>query len=313
MRRRTTVTLAGAAALVLLGASPAMAAPPEGLYFVQWGGDLYEMDPDTLATSLVGDGLDDIAITGLDVDDAGQGYAVDYDANPATLYEVDVLAGTIVPLAPLRYADGEPVVDCTGLDYTNGVVYVACDNSDQGSDVGTVDPSTGILTPMLSGTRVAALAVDPSSGILYGFSYGFWDDDLDSWVTYLVSYEEGVETVVETMVGGVTFYAADFQADGTVLWTLADEDDGDLAELDGTDLNGWSLRVLSGYLEGEWTENLTVLDSEPVAPVEEELPEEETLPATGADSAALLTGAAVALLGGFVLLAVRLRQRRLEV
>jgi hypothetical protein len=159
-------------------------------------------NPATAALTEVGTGgvNDDFAyVEGVDVDDAGLGYAVGTYYNPGPIggfvQTADANTGTLGAEVAVYFPDGgggEIYPDaCFGVDYTAGVVLIACEIDGEGDDdttyVGEVDPATGELssTYVLGNVNdeysaylpVLSLALNPLTGDVYfGSSYEFGDD-----------------------------------------------------------------------------------------------------------------------------------------
>jgi len=219
-----------------------------------YGWQFYDASPVDAALTPVGEpGLLPFAesVEGVDVDDDGHGYAVtttwetdqgdppddctENDERPecdppilllypigATLYVADAAAGTLsggIPVTILTDDTGPeftPADSCFALDYTAGVLLLACNIYGDGSTayIGSVDPDTGRLYPdtVLPPeyfVEFDAIAVSPIDGTIWGFAgneYGTitLDDELPQYVGY-----------TDFAVGG-----ADFDRDG-VLWATA--------------------------------------------------------------------------------------------
>jgi hypothetical protein len=181
-------------------------------------------------------------ISGVDVDDAGHGYAIatlfeyeepegdeqfgDRFPSEGWLYQADANTGALSDGKQIRIDDGgnDPVWanECTAIDYTAGVITAVCytyGNVRIGY-VGTIDASgaEAVLTADTflweqDGTDIyfTAIAIDPTDGTLYGFSLTFtnhiWTITLDGADPVKVS-EDSI---------GYTVAAADFDRSGQ-LW-----------------------------------------------------------------------------------------------
>lgn len=173
MRRSIMLTTAAAGGAILLGLAPIAAAAAPVPYVYAWdAGTLLELtDPVTGVGEVVPTTNSAYAVTGLDVDGTGAGYAVSYGGE-ANLHAVDVLTGVVTDLGVLTF-NGFPVIDCTGLDLTGGVLTVVCDfvdGQDGDSTYLTVDTATLVTTLITSSeVRVASIATNPIDGVLYGF------------------------------------------------------------------------------------------------------------------------------------------------
>ena len=145
-------------------------------------------------------------LQGVDVDDDGLGYAVgtfDFEDEPAGgfLYPYD--ANTAVFGLGLEvtidFGDVSPTVDgCNAIDYSAGIPVVSCfilfEDGDSGNFyannyIGAIDPATGEIQSGFiefpgdteqfdDNVTVNAIALDPTSGLLYVFTTEFPDDVL---------------------------------------------------------------------------------------------------------------------------------------
>jgi hypothetical protein len=196
--------IVGAVAVAsMFAASPAAAAVlPSGQRITvidNQDNQYFVADPATAGLTEVGNGgvNDEYAyVEGVDVDDAGLGYAVGtyYNSGPigGFVQTADANTGTVGAEVAVYFPDGGGGViypdACSGVDYTAGVVLIACSSDDEGDDdttyVGEVDPATGelSLTYVLSNVNdeysaylpVLSLALNPLTGDLYfGSAYLF--------------------------------------------------------------------------------------------------------------------------------------------
>lgn len=294
--RRTALTVTAGIAAAGLALAPAAALAAPVIYVYAWdAGALVEyIDPAAGEGEVIPTTDEVYEVAGLDVAEDGTGYAVDY-VNESHLYSVDVLTGATADLGALTYA-GETVGDCTGLDYTAGVVTIVCDNIVDGvgqSHYLTVDPATLTTTLVVSSEiRAASIATDPADGQLYGFGYN----------GAIVSVDTGSAVQVGSTPFSATVWGADFASDGS-LWGIVDESDV------ATTVGPWTFHA--GLFEAvigeseEFFENITVYEA--AAPIEPAAPQ---LAATGSDSAPVLFGAlAVIALGAGIATAVTVRRR----
>lgn len=299
---RPAFALGAAATLVMLGAAPASAAPlPEGTILTAgWGSAaIYSASPTSGALTLVGP-TDQYYFGGLDVDSAtGEGFAVTYSTSPTTdpptaaLYSLDGTTGATVFIDTVTLG-GDDVKGCTDLDYTAGVILVACDINGAESFIATVDPATAVATvvyPVIP--RLNAIAVSPA-GELYGVTF-----NNEVFLIDLVggTYDDLGDTNVGIYVSG-----ADFDQAGVLYISSARSmEPYVLATLDLTSLVGTVIGplALDGAEVGAGQGDVSVTGTVPaVVPV-------ATHPPTGYDAMplALLTLALLAV--GGVLLVTR--------
>ncbi len=253
MRRAALATTALAASFTLV-AAPAFAAEPVGYALTWTSTTLYQLEPGTDAVEIA-DTTGVESVTGLDFDADGNGYAVTYNGQPH-LWAIDV-TGDATLVGIITDAGGEVADDCTALDYTDGVISVACDDLGTQTNVfGIVDPATAIITPLqeLPG-RVSSLAHNPVDDTMYGFDY--------DGPVYAITV--GTATNVGSTPDDTTFWGADFDSTGA-LWVAVND-----TTIDGTTLLGWDLVAIDADIPdtGEFIENLAVYEAVE-APVEEE-------------------------------------------
>lgn len=281
--RRVVLATAALAASMTLVAAPAFAAAPVG-YALTWASTtLYQLEDGTTPVEVENStGVD--SVTGLDFDTDGKGYAVTFDL-VSQLWSVDV-TGQATFVGDIADAAAATARNCTALDYTAGVISVACDQvGTNGFAFGTVDPTTAVFTLVqLLPTRVASIAHDPISGVMYGFGYS----------GEVLSIGGGV-TQVGTVPGNATLWGADFDSTGA-LWAATDTP--------ATSVLGWPLVTIpyQGYnpAVSEFIENISVYEAAAVAPVDEQPAAAPELAATGMESG---TTALVGLAGALSLLA----------
>lgn len=193
----------------------------------------FEANPADAALTAVGTaGAANLFVSGVDVDDTGHGYAVatDFSEGPVAGYVLtaDATTGTLSNAVPvtLNFGDVFPAADeCTAIDYTGGALIAACQiySDFDATYVGTLDPTSGVLTPFieLNGGEdfpflyITAIATDPTTGTLYGYS---WDFPSSSGVQWVLGDD--------LLTGGPDIFnpvwGADFDRDGQ-LWITTDE------------------------------------------------------------------------------------------
>jgi len=293
MRRTVLLTAAAGTAAVMLGLAPAAATAAPVVYAYAWdGGALIEYtDPIAGIGEVVPTTTAAFAVTGLDVDSSGVGYAVSYDGE-SHLFSVDVVTGDVADLGVLTF-NAVPVVDCTGLDYTGGVLTVVCDFVDGQSGLSTyltVDLATLTTTVIVSSPiRVASIATDPADGTLIGFGYS----------AEIMEVTAGSAVQVGSVTGNDTLWGADFATDGS-LWATVDFPET------ATTVGSWTFHPAALDLAGDdFAENITVLEhAEPPAPAA------PGLVATGAQPTAPMLGAIALLVIGAGIAAVVGTRRR---
>ena len=203
----------------------------------------YNVNPSTAVATPVGTPTPVATeISGVDVDDAGHGYAIatlfefgepegEDPIGPrypsqGWLYKADANTGALSEAKQIRIDDGgaDPVYanECTAIDYTKGVITAVCytyGNVRIGY-VGTIDASgdEAVLTADTflweqDGTDLyfTAIAVDPTDGTLYGFDVTF---DNHLW-TITLDGADPVKYSEDDVLYNVA--AADFDRDGQ-LW-----------------------------------------------------------------------------------------------
>ena len=325
--RRWIIFVVGAAIVsVLLTVTPAAAAGnraalPAGTRITvldRVTGTLSTADPETAqqtpSGSAGGSGFADI-----DVDDTGRGYAITFELLgavplvPSTIRAVDLVAGTASPAVTVVHVDGSPA-SCPTLEYRAGVVLADCVVERLGipaSLFGTIDPATGVLTPVWEYAPVntdvgSGLATDPTTGYLY-LAAG----------SNLLRVDLAAQTFQTVATMSAPVLQGDFDRDG-VYWATLDvgvpAGSGLDTALATVDLSTGAQDVRGSLdTDGDPTTvsawGLTVWGAAP-APVPPILPAAPTLPPTGAN-VDVVTGAGAGLLlaGGIVVMSIRLARR----
>lgn len=234
-RALTSAIVVGAVAIgSVFAAAPASAATlPSGQQITvidsfEW--QFYEASPVDASLTAVGAMVpfESDYITGVDVNDDGIGYAVaTFDEGGGYLYNADANTGTLSNdiLITFNFGDVFPDADeCTAIDYTDGVIVAACQlyGDFDATYVGTVDPATGVLTPIveLAGVEdflyITAIAIDPISGLFYAVAYDF--EAIPQYTLWTLDEVTGA-----TFVTGLSraAFGADFDRDGQ-LWVTSE-------------------------------------------------------------------------------------------
>lgn len=301
-RSRLLALGAVSAAAVLLAAGPASAAPiADGTIFTTgwYGGQLYTADSSTGALTTVGASSGTNWISGLDFDGTtGVGYAVTYLTDPviedgpygdAQLFTIDPVTG-LTTLVGTVTRNGEPVANCLDLDYTGGVILIACDYDATESWIGAVDPVTAAATQIVpSIDRTQAIARNGSTLIAFGFEGVVNSVDLtDGTVTPLgvLSTPGLYPTGADFDAAGALFVASAGSMEPYSLWSF------DVASLTGELIGPMGLDGEDVGSGNDISVTGTVGGSVPTA----------TLPDTGFDTAPIALGALLALLAGGALL-----------
>ncbi len=325
----------------MFAAAPANAAPlPAGQQITvlnSESGQFYFANNNTAAQTAVGSGnpivLDGDYLTGIDVDDTGLGYAIATyypdGAAGAYLYSADANTGVLDYIDSIYFNFGdfsEEMDECTGIDYTDGVLMLACHDFEEEEEgdrgyIGVWDFDLGEAIPLIELTGdpdideddpqfpnepdngfdfkpISAIAIDPISGLIYVFTQEF-DPSYKNGI-YTASEDAGLTDVSDT--DNYEINGADFDRGGQ-LWvttyvfpipTLIPENNGGLATVNPADG--------------------TVPFSEPWADQEESIDPITVwggLPATGpADSTAVVVGGAALLLFGAILAVGATARRR---
>lgn len=342
------LTVAGFAVASMFAASPASAAAlPAGqqITVLDTTGQFSEANNDTAALTAVGAGnlveLDGNLPKGIDVNDDGLGYAVAtwYPEGPngSYLYSADANTGVLDSLnpgtsTPIYFYFGDftqRMDDCTGIDYTGGVILLACmEYDDEGEGdrayIGVWDLDFGSAIPLIELTgdpaidpgeenpnqpentfdfrEITAIATHPVSGLLYVFTDEYFDGVVTHGV-YTASEDAGLTPVTDT--GDYVVYGADFDRSGQ-LWasTFLVPTFNRAIEVNETGLATVNLADGSIPFSAAWADQQQ--DYEPLT-----VWGTETLAATGsAVPVAPLTIAALALLSGAILAGVTMLRRR---
>ena len=293
MRRSIMLTTAAAGGAILLGLAPIAAAAAPVPYVYAWeSGTLIELtDPVAGVGEVVPTTNPANAVTGLDLDGTGVGYAVSYNGE-ALLHSVNVLTGVVTDLGILTF-NGFPVIDCTGLDLTGGVLTVVCDfvdGQDGDSTYLTVDTATLVTTLITSSeVRVASIATNPIDGVLYGFGYS----------GEIMSVTGAGAAQVGSVSDGRVLWGADFANDGS-LWGAVNSPETPVT------VGAWTFFPANADVDGgdEFVENLTVYEAAaPVVP-------SPALVATGAEQTPVALGAiAILVVGAGIAIVVANRRR----
>ena len=304
----------GAAALILIGASPAAAAgssidPGDSLYAIDCDDTVYndwqlmKVEPSTAASTPIGDGSgstseDFFACAGQPAynSSTGKSYYIQwqYDTDPQQYFlaSIDLATGDSTTIGEFFYIDGEfptyPYVEsmAIGLD---GSAYAFS----QGF-LWSVDLSSGELTPIdesLSNTY--AFAVDPTTGIFYAIDSSNNRYSVSSDGSYI--YLDTVTLPAET-----TIYSLQIDGGGR-FWIEVDDSNLD------SDAGLWSFApadAATPTYSGEFIDDPYYTEALLIVPG-------AALAATGADFggvAPLAAGGAALALAGVALLALRRRR-----
>lgn len=307
MPSRLLVVGALSAASIALVAAPAAAAPiADGTIFTPswYGGQLYTASPTDGALTAIGSPSGVNLISGLDFDgDTGIGYAVTYatqSSDPdvplgdSELYTVDPVTGAMASVGVIT-RNGEPVDNCLDLDYTAGVILIACDWDATESWIGSVDPATAAVTLVVpSIDRTQGIARQGDTLIAFGFEGVVNSVDLaDGTITDL--------GIVAT--SGLYPAGADFAGDGTLYVSSH-------ASMEPFNLYTFDVASLTGELVGPMgLDGADVGAGEDVSVTSLTPTDAPALAATGLDAAPLAAGALLAALGAALLAAARYRSR----
>jgi hypothetical protein len=161
--------------------------------------------------------------TGVDVDDAGLGWAIGQVGRTLTptLWKADATTATLTSPVTITLAGGGVIDACNGIDLAkDGRVLIACVQDDGGdaapiSHVGYVD-AAGLFTPVASWSLQEfqiffSLALDPVTGVLWGFG------PFDGPYSYTIDLaDESYERIAPI---GQNAYGADFDRDGKLFVT----------------------------------------------------------------------------------------------
>lgn len=240
----TGAIVAGALAVAsMFAAAPASAATlPDGAKITvidDDGEQFYNVSPSTAVATPVGTpSPDNTDIAAVDVDDQGLGYAIgntdpseEDEFGAAWLFKADANTGTLSEVKQVLIDDDGDVLayanECTALDYSSGVITAVCYTWGGGEIgyVGTIDASgenavldtdTKLWEQDGSWVFFTAIAIDPTDGTIYGFSFdqgtaNLWTITLDGADPALAT-DEPYYYIVE---------AADFDRGGQ-LWLSID-------------------------------------------------------------------------------------------
>ena len=249
----TGALIAGAVAVAsMFAAAPASAATlPAGQKITvieQLSDQFFNVNPANAAATAVGtvDSLIEEYVSGVDVDDAGLGYAsataLEFVGEE---FEIGVPDGGWIYKADAntgKLSDGKPVLiylpdaedpysdECSAIDYSKGVITAVCYIYEQSEQefyrtafIGTVDvtsdPSNALLTPLTILTDYddnfyyfAAIAISPTTGTIYAFS-GYQYD------AYTITLDDAEPTFIDYTNDAVV--GADFDRSGQ-LWLSVD-------------------------------------------------------------------------------------------
>jgi hypothetical protein len=244
MRTRALSFVAATAALAfggLLVASPASAATlPDGQHITiveqiqgsPGGSRMWTVSPVDALTTDNKPVQSPIDIEAIDVNDDGFGYATEsrFDGETtrtAWLWKADANTGVLSDPVQILLANQTIVSECQGLDYSGGVITVACtDNAFNGDPqngyLGEVS-TAGVFTPHFNSQSqedvtldFTAVAVNPVDGQLWAFTEDDgWpvDRSADPWILGTIVPLEGSDRVD----------GADFDRDGQLFVVAASE------------------------------------------------------------------------------------------
>lgn len=303
-------------------------------------GQISFANSDTAALTPVGptwqDELEGDFLTGVDVDDDGQGYAigVSYADGPdaSYLYTADAKNGVLEYLAGIWILYGGDVPlranECAGIDYTGGVLTLACtiyqsDGFDRNvAFIGTWDFDDEILIPWLELNGdpaipydpegeapnepedsfdyrfITAIASDPVGGKLYVFT-----GEGDGYFIYTASEDDGLTPVSDT--AEYVVLGADFDRGGQ-LWVTTYRYNIVARAIAPGDAGLATLNPATGAFPftAAWADQ-----EQQIQPIT--VWGKEILPVSGpADPAAPIAGAALLLLAGTILAGVTALRRR---
>ena len=192
-------------------------------------GPFYDVDPADAATTAVGTGSGVYAY-GLDVNDDGLGYLLGYE-DGYRIWTADANTGTASDPKPLHFATDPDPYDCGDLDLNpaTGELLVNCtwftSETANVSTISTVDPATGLLTPIISLSGVNyiafdAIALNSVTGVLWAFA------DVEGYGSYIIDRTLQTATFVSPMEDYTP--AADFDRDGQLFLSTEqfDEEEG---------------------------------------------------------------------------------------
>jgi hypothetical protein len=311
-----SVALAAAstAALVLIGAAPAIAAgnsidPGDSLYAIscnsgsynQW--QLLGVIPETAAATTIGtgDGTEGKGCGAQPAYDAttGKSYYIQWTSTDegsfTTLVEIDTITGVSTTIGEFHYVDGEiPVTpDVISMAIgTDGAAYAIAQSD--GAELFSVDLTTALVTPIDSTLNdIFSFAVNPVTGDFYVINE---DGELFS---YDVATGDGVSigsVPIETEDQGL--YSLQIDGGGT-FWVEIDDDSDSRGGLWSFTLDTFATPVFSGHFIDDpfYTEALLIVPGV--------VPPKPQLAATGVDAGLGLGVAGFLALAGLLLVVRR--------
>jgi uncharacterized repeat protein (TIGR01451 family) len=211
-------------------------------WWMNEGGDLFSVDLDTGAGSLIGQMPEWLAAE-IEYDNstgrlfASMGFRPWYgDSMGPRLYELDPKTGEA-----LGYVELEEPCSLPGLEFVDGTLYGTC-SYDQGGDpdLYIIDPDTGdmyYIGETYVGTLVHGLAYDESSGIMYGLAAGngpneLWEIDLGDGEANLVCDIEEWDDYVSEWDDVYDLRSIEFGPDGQLYGAFAEDSDLALIDID---------------------------------------------------------------------------------
>jgi hypothetical protein len=253
-RALTGAIIVGAVAVAsMFAAAPASAATlPAGqkITVIEQGTDQFStVNPANAAATPVGtvDALIDEYVSGVDVDDAGLGYATANELidigeefvipfpDGGWIYKADANSGKLSDGKPvfidLPGEDDPQATECSAIDYSKGVITAICYLYEESEEelyrtayIGTVDATTSpdyaLLTPLTTLSDYeednfnyfTAIAISPTVGTIYAFTgYQFG--------AYTITLDDAEPTFISNTVDAVV--GADFDRSGQ-LWLSVD-------------------------------------------------------------------------------------------
>lgn len=304
---RLSLAAATTAALVLLVAAPASAAPrsipaTDAMYVVSCddiGGStevLFSVDSATGATTQIGSGIGSMSgCAGQPAWDATTNTAYYFDFFPVpTLNTIDLATGATTTVAPFSLGVLQPDVEAIaiGLD---GAAYALAEGTLYKLDLATAELSD----PLPSKSDVLGFAVDPTSGLFYAVT--------DIAEVYSIDVATGIPTFLDQLAFLPSLSSLSLQIDSAgTFWYLNSLDPTTVWSTDGSTFAGTEELSgptdLAGTTENVFTEALLIAPNV-ITPA-------AVLPETGADATAALilgTGAALTLMLGAALVVTRRR------
>ena len=310
------------AALTALGCSPSVAADLPDHQRISTidasTGIFYDIDPSSGdATALWDTGLEDAQALSLDA--SGRGFATTRTGPSwqSSLWAVDVTSQSVTEVAPITLA-GSPETSgtCHSLQLSGGDLYAYCGFYEYPGGTNTfsvIDQLTGEFTPLFvfgrGGTEDILPAIDPADGtVFFAAGSSLFQFDLDTYdPTVPGAAEEYKVAEFPSFVGSGSF------SEGSVLWVPLPD-----YESQSTSLATWDRETGSIEVVGEISSPASVYAfvvsvwgaaPEVAAPALASPSPEPALAATGGAPAGLgaITGVAVLLVGGLMLIAARRR------